>query len=70
MLLLLQRIFSEVLVLDAVIFNYGPLIMDASLVLEDFFGRPRISLIIKGFQKFQREVSYFPYVVRKNEKPP
>ena len=54
MLLLLQRIFSEVLVLDAVIFNYGPLIMDASLVSADFFGRSRISLIIKGFQKFQR----------------
>ena len=24
---------------------------------------------IKGFQKVQREVSYFPYVVRENEKP-
>ena len=44
--------------------------MDASLVLEDFFGRPRISSIIKGFQNVQREVSYFPFVVRKNTKPP
>ena len=72
--------------------------MDASLVLEDFFGRSKILPIIKGlnsrslwssfgwpikknvsegpafsigpFQKVQREVSYFPYVVRKSEKPP
>ena len=44
--------------------------MDASLLLEDFFGKSRISPIIKGFQKVQREVSYFPYVVRVNEKPP
>ena len=79
--------------IDAIIFNCGPLIMDASLVLENFFGRSRISPIIKGlnsrslwssfgwstkrnfsegpalsighFQKVQREVSYFPYVVRK-----
>ena len=33
---------------DAIKFNCGPLIMDASLVLEDFFGRSRILLIIKG----------------------
>ena len=30
----------------AIIFNCGPLIMDAFLVLEDFFGRSRISPII------------------------
>ena len=35
--------------IDAIIFNYGPLIMDASLVLEDFSGRSRILPIIKGF---------------------
>ena len=34
--------------IDAIIFNCGPLIMDASLVLENFFGRSRISPIIKG----------------------
>ena len=34
--------------IDAIIFNCGPLIMDASLVLEDFFGRSRISSIIEG----------------------
>ena len=56
--------------IDAIIFNCGPLIMDASLLLEDLFGKSRISPIIKGFQKVQREVSYFPYVVRVNEKPP
>ena len=72
--------------------------MDASLVLEDFFGRSRISPIIKSlnsrslrssfgrskkrnfseglklsirpFQKVEREVSYFHYVVRKSGKPP
>ena len=72
--------------------------MDASLVLEDFFGRSRIPPIIYGlnfrslwssfgrsskrnfwegpalsigpFRKVQREMIYFPYVVRKNEKPP
>ena len=38
MLLLLQRIFSEVPVLM--------LIVDASLVLEDFFSRPRILPIV------------------------
>ena len=48
MLLLLQRILSEVPVLSVVIFNCGPLIIDASLVSEDFFGRSRISPIIKG----------------------
>ena len=32
--------------IDAIIFNSGPLIMDASLVLEDFLGRSRISTII------------------------
>ena len=39
MLLLFQRIFSKVPVpdIDTIIFNCGPLIMDASLVLEDFF---------------------------------
>ena len=43
--------------------------MDASLVLDNFFGRSRILPIIKGFQKVQHEVSYFPYV-RKNENLP
>ena len=38
MLLLLQS--SSI---DAIAFNRGPLILDASLVLEDFFGRPTIS---------------------------
>ena len=33
---------------DAITFNCGPLIMDASLVLEDAFGRSRISPVIKG----------------------
>ena len=33
--------------IDAIIFNCGPLIMDASLVLDDFFGRLRISPMIK-----------------------
>ena len=33
---------------DAIIFNCRPLIMDASLVLEDAFGRSRISPVIKG----------------------
>ena len=80
--------------IDAIIFSCGPLIMDASLVLEDFFGRSKISLIISRslwssfgcsikinfsegpalstgpFQKVQREVIYFPYAVRKTEKPP
>ena len=31
---------------DVIIFNCGPLIMDASFVLEDFFGRSRIPAII------------------------
>ena len=84
--------------IDAIIFNCGPLIMDASLVLEDFLGWSRISPIIwrlnsrslwfsfgcstkrnfsEGptlrigpFGKVQCEVIYFPYVARKNEKPP
>ena len=34
--------------IDAIIVNCGPLIMDASLVSKDFFGRSRISPIIKG----------------------
>ena len=34
--------------IDAIIFNCRPLIMDASLVLEDFFNRFRILPIIKG----------------------
>ena len=33
---------------DAIIFNCGLLIMDASLVLEDFFSRSRISPIVLG----------------------
>ena len=32
--------------IDAITFNFGPLIMDTSLVLEEFFGRSRVSLII------------------------
>ena len=72
--------------------------MNASLILEEFFGRSRILPIIEGlnsrsllssfrwstkrnfsegstlsvgpFQKVQREMIYFPYVVRKNEKLP
>ena len=32
--------------IDAIIFNCGPLILEASLVLGDFFGRFRISPII------------------------
>ena len=35
--------------IDAITFNRGPLIMDASLVLEDFFVRSWVSPIIKGF---------------------
>ena len=31
---------------DVITFNCGPLIMDTSLVLEDFFGRSRIPAII------------------------
>ena len=43
MLLLLQRIFSEVPVLMLLYLIVDPLaIMDASLVSEDFFGRSRI----------------------------
>ena len=42
--------------------------MDVSLVLEDFFVRVRISPVIKDLQKVKREVSYFPYVVRKKKK--
>ena len=97
MLLLLQRIFSEVPVLMLfIIFNCGPLIMDASLVLEDFFGRSRIpannlrfklsftvvffrmvhkkKLFRRSNVKYrtfsEREVIYFPYIVRKIEKLP
>ena len=67
--------------------------MDASLVLENFFGRSRIQPVISffvvlfrmvhkkkfsegpafsigPFQQVQRELIYFTYVVRKNEKPP
>ena len=32
--------------IDVLVFNFGLLIMDASLVSEDFFGRSRISAII------------------------
>ena len=48
MLLLLQRIFSEVPSIDAFIVTCGPLIMDAFLVLDGAFSRCRISPIIKG----------------------
>ena len=34
--------------IDVIIFNCGPLIMDASLVVDDFFGTSRILAIIKG----------------------
>ena len=34
--------------IDVIIFNCGPLIMDASLVVDDFFGTSRIPAIIKG----------------------
>ena len=40
----------------AIIFNRGPLQMDTSHVLEDFFERSKILPIIKGFQKVEREV--------------
>ena len=71
--------------------------MNASLVLENFFGRSRIPPLIEGlnsgsslssfrlstkgnfsegaalnietFEKVKREVIYFPYIYRKNEKP-
>ena len=36
--------------IDAIIFNCEPLIMDVSLVLEDFFYRSKISPIIKGLK--------------------
>ena len=49
----------------AIIFNRGPLQMDTSHVLEDFFERSKILPIIKGFQKVEREVWYFPSVVKK-----
>ena len=42
--------------------------MDASFILEGFFGRFRISKI--SIQKVQHEVSSFPYGIRKNEKAP
>ena len=42
MLLLLQRIFSEVP--DAIVFNCGPLTIDASLVLETLLVGPGFSL--------------------------
>ena len=50
MLLLLQRIFSEVPVSVPVpvIFSCGLLMMDTSRVLEDFLGRSRISSVING----------------------
>ena len=32
--------------IDAIIFNCGPLVTDASLVLDYFFGRSRISALI------------------------
>ena len=34
--------------IDAILFNGGPLIMDASLVLEDFLDRSRISVVRKN----------------------
>ena len=54
--------------IDFIIFSCGSLIIDASLFLDDFFIRFRIFPIIKCFQEVHREVSYFPYMVRKNEK--
>ena len=41
---------SEIPVLTAIIFSCGPLIMYASLILEEFFGRPRISPINPRFK--------------------
>ena len=86
--------------IDTITFNCGcgPLILDDSLVLEQLFGRSRVSPIIEGlnsrslwfsfgwstkknfskspalsirpFQKIHLEVIHFPYVFRKNGKPP
>ena len=42
--------------------------MDASFILEGFFGRFRISKI--SIQKVQHEVRSFPYGIRENEKAP
>ena len=44
--------------IGAIIFNCGPLFMDASLVLEDFFGRSRISSIIKGLNSRSLQSSF------------
>ena len=49
MLLLLQKIFSEVPALMLfIISNCGPLKRNAALVLEDLFGRSRIPSIVYG----------------------
>ena len=43
--------FSRSSSIDAIIFNCGPLIMDASLVLEDFLGGPGFRLLSKVFKR-------------------
>ena len=59
-----ETIFRSSSIDAIIIFNCGPLIMDASLVLEDAFGRFRISPIIKGF-KLSLIVFYFRMVHKK-----
>ena len=48
--------------------------MDDSLDLEDFFSKSRIPSIIKSKYRIFSEgptwVIFFPYVIRRNEKPP
>ena len=48
LLLLLQIIYFRSSSIDVIIVICGPLIMNASLALEDFFGGFRISSIIKA----------------------
>ena len=52
-------------------FSVGPEFRLQSRILESLalqYSFSNIFATIKGFQKVQREVSYFPYVVRENEK--
>ena len=51
--------------IDAIAFNRGPLILDASLVLEDFFGRPTISPIFKGLNS-RSLLSSFGWPTKRN----
>ena len=69
MLLLLQIIFSEALVLfqysrSAIMFNCGP-IVDASLVLDGFFGRSRILSIFNLTFKVSFTMVFFQMVDNK-----